>query len=297
MVATRKACNPRVYSRGQVFRASVAWSCAGDVHQTGDFKPGIWGNFRMSGLLGRSRRRVTICLTLLVVGGIALVAIDRHWVPFEHRAGADQATDSGTLSPGDLSAYDTVALRFPADLPDETGSLTGMAAPRVMDGPQFNLFDPNPLSAQTPAAVKTEPAPSRDAVPPPSAEIRMASVAPASVAAAPKPLHHVARGRPNAVLNDAQIATIKKRLKLTPDQEQMWPAVEVALRNMSYSKKQPNGSSPAAKQLASIDPEGTDVQNLKSAAVPLLMSFNNEQKREVRSIVQVIGLDKLATQL
>ena len=245
----------------------------------------------MSGLLGRSRRRVTVCLTLLVVGGIALVAIDRGWVPFDRHSAVDQATDSGNLS-GDLSAYDTVALRFPADLPDETGSLTGMAAPRVMDGPQFNLFDPNPLTA-SPAAAKSEPAPSRDAVPPPSAEIRMASVVPV---AAPKAAHQALRGRSNAVLNDAQIATIKKRLKLTPDQEQMWPAVEVALRNMSYSKKQANGSSPAARQLASIDPEGTDVQNLKSAAFPLLMSFNNDQKREVRSIVQVIGLEKLASQ-
>jgi len=244
----------------------------------------------MSGLLGRSRRRVTVCLALLVIGGLALVAIDRRWVPFELRSAEDQATDSGNLS-GDLSAYDTVALRFPADLPDETGSL-GMGVLRVMDGPQFNLFDPNPLTA-TPSAAKSEPAPapSRDAVPPPSAEIRMASAVPV---AAPKPAH--ARGRPNAVLNDAQIATIKKRLKLTPDQEQMWPAVEVALRNMSYSKKQPNGTSPAAKQLASIDPEGTEVQNLKSAAFPLMMSFNNDQKREVRSIVQVIGLEKLASQ-
>jgi hypothetical protein len=245
----------------------------------------------MPGLLGRSRKRVTICLTFMVIGGIALVAIDRRWAPFEARHADDQSVDSGSLS-GDLSAYDTVALRFPADLPDETGSLPAMGMPRVMDGPQFNLFDPNPLSAQ-PAAARSDPAPpSRDAVPPPSAEIRMASVVPVM---APK---HAARasGRPSAVLNDAQIATIKKRLKLTPDQEQMWPAVEVALRNMSYSKKQPQGSSQAARQLASIDPEGTDVQNLKSAAFPLLMSFNSEQKREVRSLVQVIGLEKLASQ-
>jgi hypothetical protein len=249
----------------------------------------------MLGLLGRSRKRVTICLTLLIIGGIACVAIDRRWVPFDTlRSANDQALDSGTLS-GDLSAYDAVALRFPADLPDETGSLPAMRVPPLMDGQQFHLFDPNPLSAP-PAAAKSEPAPLRDAVPPPSAEIRMASAAP--VAGPARPAAHAARatGRPSAVLNDAQIATIKKRLKLTPDQEQMWPAVEVALRNMSYSKKQPHGSSPAARQLASIDPEGDDVQNLKSAAFPLLMSFNSEQKREVRTLVQVIGLYKLAAE-
>src|SRR5262249_57629495 len=96
----------------------------------------------MSGLLGRSRRRVTVCLALLVIGGLALVAIDRRWVPFELRSAEDQATDSGNLS-GDLSAYDTVALRFPADLPDETGSLgPGGLAP--MGAPQFHPFPPTP---------------------------------------------------------------------------------------------------------------------------------------------------------
>ena len=36
------------------------------------------------------------------------------------------------------------------------------------------------------------------------------------------------------MLDDAQIASIKERLHLTPDQEEMWPAVEAALRNMAY---------------------------------------------------------------
>ena len=38
------------------------------------------------------------------------------------------------------------------------------------------------------------------------------------------------------MLNDAQIASIKARLHLTPDQERMWPAVEAALRNIAYAK-------------------------------------------------------------
>jgi hypothetical protein len=249
----------------------------------------------MSGLLGRSRKRVTICLTLLVVGGIACVAVDRRWAARDNAQSADQSDPNGLSA--DLSAYDTVALRFPAELPDETGSLSVIRPTRGLDGQSFHLFDPNPLTA-VPSAARTEPqhTPSRDVVPPPSAEIRMASAAPAVPAAKPAPRP---TGRPATVLNDAQIATIKKRLKLTPDQQQMWPAVEVALRNMTYSKKpQRGGPAPQPQpQLASIDPEGEDVQNLKSAAVPLLMSFSSEQKREVRSIVQVIGLEKLASQL
>jgi hypothetical protein len=38
------------------------------------------------------------------------------------------------------------------------------------------------------------------------------------------------------------------------------------------------------------------VQGLKSAAIPLIMSFNAEQKDEVRSLAHVMGLDQLASQ-
>jgi hypothetical protein len=96
--------------------------------------------------------------------------------------------------------------------------------------------------------------------------------------------------RPGAVLNDAQIASIKRRLNLTPDQERMWPSVEAALRNLSYSKK---GGHDAGHAVASIDPASADVQNLKSAAMPLVMSFSSDQMRELQSISRVAGLDKL----
>ena len=99
------------------------------------------------------------------------------------------------------------------------------------------------------------------------------------------------------MLNDAQIASIKARLHLTADQERMWPAVEAALRNMAYTRAQEarrRGSSPTNTQAAAIDPNA--VQGLKSAAVPLIMSFNAEQKEEVRNLAHVMGLDQLASQ-
>ena len=52
-----------------------------------------------------------------------------------------------------------------------------------------------------------------------------------------------------------------------------------------------------AAQLASADPDSVEVQGLKSAAVPLIMSFSEEQKHEVRSLAHVMGLDKLASEL
>ena len=46
--------------------------------------------------------------------------------------------------------------------------------------------------------------------------------------------------------------------------------------------------------LATIDPNSDEVQRLKSAAFPLIMSMNEDQKREVRMLAQVMGLEQVA---
>ncbi len=78
----------------------------------------------------------------------------------------------------------------------------------------------------------------------------------------------------------------------------MWPAVEAALRNIAYTRSRDarRRSAPANTQIASADADGVDVRDLKSAAIPLIMSFNSEQKDEVRNLAHVMGLDQLATQ-
>jgi hypothetical protein len=79
----------------------------------------------------------------------------------------------------------------------------------------------------------------------------------------------------------------------------MWPAVEAALRNIAYTQAREahrRGAPTNAAQLASADPNSVEVQGLKSAAIPLLMSFNDEQKDEVRNLAHVMGLDQLASQ-
>jgi hypothetical protein len=103
--------------------------------------------------------------------------------------------------------------------------------------------------------------------------------------------------RPGYMLDDAQIASIKERLELTPDQEGMWPAVEAALRNIAYAHiKAPaaHGAPSDGMQVAAVDPDS--VEDLKSAATPLILSFSEEQKEQVRSIAHVMGLDQLASQ-
>jgi hypothetical protein len=99
------------------------------------------------------------------------------------------------------------------------------------------------------------------------------------------------------VLNDAQIAQIRSRLHLSPDQEQMWPAVEAALRTIAYSRAHGHRGGATSAEVAALDPYGPEVQGLKSAAFPLVMSFSDDQRSEVRTIVHVMGLDQLASQL
>ena len=112
--------------------------------------------------------------------------------------------------------------------------------------------------------------------------------------------HRVANPRPN-VLNDAQIASIRERLNLTPGQERMWPAVGAALRDLVY-KKPPAGGQKTAQgggaqaNAARLDPNSPEVARLKTAAVPLVMSFDSEQKRELRTLAHLIGLGSLAAQ-
>jgi hypothetical protein len=99
-----------------------------------------------------------------------------------------------------------------------------------------------------------------------------------------------------ALLSDMQIASIKQRLKLSSDQEYYWPAVEKALRAVARKihatrKADPNTTG------APIDPEAAEVQQLKSAAMPLLFQLREDQKEEVRTLARMIGLEKVAQQI
>jgi len=99
-----------------------------------------------------------------------------------------------------------------------------------------------------------------------------------------------------ALLSDVQIAGIKERLKLSSDQESYWPAVESALRAIARKIHQTRQADPSATGVP-IDPEAAEVQQLKSAAMPLLFQLREDQKREVRMLARLIGLEKVASQI
>jgi hypothetical protein len=123
-------------------------------------------------------------------------------------------------------------------------------------------------------------------------------VAPAAAPAAslPKP-KAVAKPQKNyALLSDVQIAGIKDRLKLSSSQESYWPPVETALRAVARKIHAGRQANPTASGVP-IDPESAEVQQLKSAAMPLLFQLREDQKSEVRSLARIIGLEKVAAMI
>jgi len=122
--------------------------------------------------------------------------------------------------------------------------------------------------------------------------------APAAPAALPKP-KAAAKPAPQktyALLSDAQIAGIKDRLKLSSSQEYYWPAVETALRAVARKIHAKRQGDPASGTMP-IDPDSEEVQQLKSAAMPLLFQLREDQKNEVRSLARLIGLERVASMI
>jgi hypothetical protein len=214
-----------------------------------------------------------------------------------------------TESPASPTAAQTVALRFPRALSEApvvqaTSYRPPFAAGSMATADAQNaLFAPEPLIAPPPSEqAALPPAPQRVASLAPIAPVRQASVA-APILPRSKEPNVAARRRPElarrqgerggVMLDDTQIASIKRRLHLTPEQEQMWPAVETALRNIAFARAREARRGDAS---AAIDPNSPEVQDLKSAAIPLLMSFSDQQKDEVRNVAHSMGLDQLTSE-
>jgi hypothetical protein len=242
---------------------------------------------------------------LLVPGAAAMACVSAAWTVSRQQSATSDPIWSATEVI--LSASEVVALRFPDDLeiadiaqPVERGEATA----RADVGDISVLFNPLPTYPTTvapPQAAPMTPAPAAElasltqAAPPSQAQLTAAANKLANAAAHPHPMVNT---RPGAVLSDGQIANIKQRLKLTPDQQQMWPAVEVALRNLNYGKKADGahknaGSQDATHRVATLDTDSDEVQHLTSAAFPLIMSFSDDQKRELHVLAHVAGLEQL----
>jgi hypothetical protein len=225
------------------------------------------------------RRSVWLVPGLAFVGGTLIGAL---FVAFEVRLRvAPVAMDEQT-------AAEAIDMRFPirwmeaaAGSPGLAESSSGPSIQAAMgaqppDWADATLFDPAPVYAVAP-----DEAPAADEDMPTSALPTKRGLA--GTARPWTSMPGATRRRPNAVLSDAQIASIKRRLNLTPDQQRYWPAVEAELRKMEYRKDAKAGAS----HTATVDMSKVNVK----AGLPLVMSFNDEQKQELHSLAHLLGLE------
>jgi hypothetical protein len=295
-------------------RGQRAW---GDMRGQSRLSSAIWSTEGSSSTSGstvlRTTRGVVACIAVLGVAGVGGLAAG-----LTARAGL---TTLAALAPGapgmsstvaatiaDMAPSDIVNLRFPADWTEAVAAVDATTPldpqPRTLaftsalafasaDG-GVPLFSSRPLY----------PIPETNSPPPPVVEVPVKPVgqpkveqpkmALASVSSKPAV---VAPNKPavrsSAVLNDSQIASIKKRLALTPDQERYWPAVEAELRKMEY-KKDKSGQ---GTRTAQVDLSKVNVEGLKSAGFPLVMSFSDDQRRELKSLAHLLGLEGVMSSL
>jgi hypothetical protein len=198
-----------------------------------------------------------------------------------------------------------VSSRFPSASVGSPVVPSPFSTASVLPIEQWEVSNPNPFFFETtayatmPAAVESGAQLAPEQVQQPAAPIATSKPEPSAA----QSTHAAARrgaSRPAGVLNDAQIASIKRRLNLTPEQEKMWPAVEAALRKIVYTKNAMSPRVPAAQsggeRMAYIDPTSAEVQQLKYVALPLIKRLNEDQRREVKMMAYVMGLEELASQ-
>ena len=253
---------------------------------------------KIAGLIAGNR-----ALAWLVMAGAGVVSLVAGWA-----AGA-------LLNPADAPAK-AVAMRFPAqwtDIPHSPPPAEVAEAPAA-EPPQWLTFtNPQTTYATASAMWAADPAATppvvaadgptlaaadsetADIAPAAQTRMRVASIGPVPV---PQSKPRVTAVKPDPrkghVFNDTQIVSIKKRLALTPDQEQYWPTIEGALREVKWKKGEKRGTQ-SGHQMAQVDTSRVDMERLKSIAVPLVMSFREDQKRELRSLAHLMGLEEVAS--
>ena len=250
----------------------------------------------MHQVFARTGKYALACLVIL-----ALIAL----------ASLGLGSSAGSLRSATPSPAEIVASRFPsADSALLVRPVTFSTA-SVMPVEHWETFDQGALSTAVmaepawPTDVETMPTvieptetPSSEAARQSDAGIETVTAGPSKSQAA-NAAQRRAASRSSNVLNDAQIASIKRRLKLTAEQEQMWPAVEASLRKIVYTNNAIRSHTHTAQSSGSptayIDPGSTEVRQLKAAALPFLMRLNDEQKREVKMLAYVMGLEAVAS--
>ncbi|WP_439924159.1 hypothetical protein [Nitrobacter sp. JJSN] len=210
-------------------------------------------------------------LACCIVTGVALAGVfGRGNVLFVRFSAAPPASPA----PAEAEPAEPTANR--AGKADRLPVATLTAAPAVGE----DLAVPAPLQQAVTADVPIEPE-----VLPPTAPIEQPPL--------PRPRPKLANQlvqKNYSLLSDMQIAALKGRLQLTSAQEPFWPAVESALRDVAR-KIHERRAVPGRPVAFSPD----EIEQIKTAARPLLSRLREDQKREARALARIIGLEAVAS--
>lgn len=93
------------------------------------------------------------------------------------------------------------------------------------------------------------------------------------------------------------IARFKSALKLRPEQEQHWPAVNTALAELASEQAVAPDTGIVARvrnKVASIALTASAIRKIGFAAMPLINSLDENQKRDAQRLVSSMGMGHLA---
>lgn len=232
---------------------------------------------------------------------IALIALVGAGGAFGFGVLANACLDLMWPSAGSAVTAAPMALASVSTKPVKLDTAPAAAAPAARADDLVGTTEFRPVKVKTIQMVLANPDP---AVPASALAYAAPSAAPAApaLAAIPKPRPtHAKATRPapaedpdDLVLSAGQIDRIRTALSLTPDQEAYWPAIAAELRAIGKQQPKRSATKGAAPRL-SVDPDS--VQRLYTVATPLIMRLREDQKRTVRQLASMLGLQEVAEAL
>ena len=109
----------------------------------------------------------------------------------------------------------------------------------------------------------------------------------------------IARDRINSVsdvtITEGHIARLRAALKLTPMQQQYWAPVEAALNQIArqQARAEVGTGYRLADRTSAIATTLMQLQRLRSVAMPLIYSLDENQKREAIAFARTMGFQQL----
>ena len=99
---------------------------------------------------------------------------------------------------------------------------------------------------------------------------------------------------------DSRLASLRERLRLTPEQEKNWPAYEAALQALAKHRRdqvkawseQSRPTDPMQwmrRRADALSATGAALSRLADAQEPLYNSLNEDQKRQFATLSQMLG--------